>query len=271
MRGKMRTASIVVALGGLTLAPPSAAEKIRDQARFKVLSMSGTLTHTFQEDGWREVEQYDDEGNPLPPTRDYECIGSQSERVQYRSTEPFKAYVSLKTIPHRGLSTIVSSTADPENFDRVSVQGEMTLSKSVSYERTEGCRPPPPPECPVSTFSSPVIAFGTNLSNGGLTTLWDPERLDLPPGLDRSCEPQLGAEHGPLSPGAVPPEESVIPGAISRADLFGKRKRLSGEDSREFAYETRTRPEDSPGHVTVTGTYGETVAVELKRLKSKKK
>lgn len=147
----------VVALLALGLAPRSEAEKIRDQARFKVLSVSGTMTHTFQEDGWQYMEQYDEEGNPLPPTRTNECVGSQNVRVQYRSTEPSRAHVSLKKIPHRGLSTIVSSTADPENNDVVSVPGEMTLSKSVSYSRTEGCSDPGPVACPESTFRTPVI------------------------------------------------------------------------------------------------------------------
>jgi hypothetical protein len=242
----------LIALGGLAFAAPSEA-KASKEAAFKLLSASGTQTHTFQE---QESEYY---GNA--------CVGTQSQSVRYHSTQPAKMYVFIRRA--HGLHTLVSDKPDPDSgLEALRVTGEMTLSKSVSYSETRGCRQEPA-ECPETTFSAPVIVYGTHNPSGGIMPLYD-QGLDLPSGLDRTCQPYAHPRYGPLSRHAVPPDLEEIPGAIPRSEIFDeRRKRLSGEDSTEFSYETTTDPEFSY-QTTVTGTWGETIAVKLRRLRTKR-
>lgn len=246
-------AVLAVGLASLALAAPSQA-KPDDEAAFKLLSVSGTQTHTFSE---RTLEDGADT-----------CTGTQSQSVRYHSTKPTKMYVFLRDA--HGLHTLISDKPNPDSgLDFLSVAGEMTLSRSVSYQAVEGCVSEPV-ECPESTFPAPVLLFGTHEPSGGIAVAYD-TNLDLPSGLDRDCSPSPGAGFGPLSPFAVRPDREEFTEAIPRSEIFNKkRKRLSGEDSFEFPYETATDPEDS-AQVTLTGTYGESMAVELKRLKTKKK
>jgi hypothetical protein len=271
MRNRIRTALIAAALGTLTLAAPSEAKKL-PEASFKLLSVSGTQAHTFHEETWA-VRNFDDDGNPLPgPTRVDTCTGNQSQSIRYRTTKPTKMYVFLRRA--HGLHTLVSDKSDPDSgLDFLRAPGEMTLARSVSYEATQDCESPPV-ECPEATFPSPVLVFGNHEPSGGITPAYD-TNLNLPSGLDRSCEPYPGAHIGPLSPFAMPPDRDLeeILGVIPRSEIFNeKRKRLSGKDSFEFPYETTSDPADTPGdfQTRVTGTYRETIAVELKRLKPKR-
>jgi hypothetical protein len=256
-----------VALGVLVLAAPSEAKKL-PEASFKLISASGTQTHTFHEEESHLEYAYGEDGEqlPTPTSRTGTCVGTQTQNVRYHSTKPTKMYVFLREA--HGLHTLISDKPDPDSgLDYLTVPGEMTLSKSVSYEVTKAC--PEPTECPETTFSAPVNVFGNHVPSGGISPLYS-ANFNLPSGLDRSCEPRRGPRYGPLSTHAVPPNLEEIPGAIPRSELFGKKKRLSGEDSLEFSYETTTEPGNSY-ETTVTGTYGETIAVELKRLKPKKK
>ena len=265
----MRTASIAVAVvvAGLTLAAPSEAKK-SPVAKFKLLSVSGTQTHTFHEEQFDSFN-YDEEGAQLRgSTQAPTCVGTQSQSIRYHSTKPTKMFVTLRKA--HGLHTLISDKLDPDSgLDFLSAPGQMTLSRSVSYEQTRGCGSEPV-ECPETTFPAPVLVFGTHDPSRGISPLYD-TNLDLPSGLDRSCEPMPGAGFGPLSPYAAAPDREIpYLGAIPRSQIFDeKRKRLSGEDSFEFSYETASDPGYSY-QTTVTGTYGETIAVELKRLKKKK-
>jgi hypothetical protein len=252
----------ISALGALALAAPSAAKS--PEAAFKLLSASGTHAHTFHE---RETDivYYGEDGHALPgPTRADICAGSQSENVSYRTTKPTKMYVFVRKA--HGLHTLVSDKPEPDGgLDYLSTPGQMTLSRSVSYEATRGCGEDPV-DCPETTFTVPIDVSGTHDPQGGIEALYRvfPE---LPPGLDRTCSPFPGPHHGPLSPHAVEPDQPEFPGAIPRSDLFNeKKKRLSGDDTVEFSYETTTEPGYSY-ETTVAGTYRETIAVELKRLK----
>jgi hypothetical protein len=263
----MRTVSIAIAVAASTLAAPSEA-KSPDEAAFKLLSASGTQTHTFHEEQFDSFN-YDEDGAQLRgSTQAATCVGTQSQSVRYHSAKPAKMYVFLRRA--HGLHTLISDKPNPDSgLDFLSVPGEMTLSRSVSYEQTRGCGSEPA-ECPETTFPAPVLVFGTHDPSRGISPLYD-TNLDLPSGLDRSCEPMPGAGFGPLSPYAAAPDREIpYLGAIPRSQIFDeKRKRLSGEDSFEFSYETASDPGYSY-QTTVTGTYGEAIAVELKRLKRKK-
>ena len=258
MRIRIRATLVVMALGSLALAAPSSAKE-KKEAAFKLLSASGTQTHTFFEDGLY------DGGSPQR-----RCTGSQSINVRYHTTKATKMYVFVREA--HGLHTLISGTPEPAGgLDYLTVPGEMTLSRSFDYQATEGCFPPPP-ACPETTVSSNVIVSGNHEPSGGISSIYDTD-FNPPPGFDENCRPQPWVGFGPLSAGADPPEvdedDVTVAGAIPRAQIFGKKKRLSGEDSMEFSYEVRREP-PLRNPTTVVGTYGETIAIELKRLKPKK-
>ena len=241
----------VAVLPALILAAPSQAKKA-PVASFKLVSASGAKTQTFH-------EQTTHAGVAS-------CTGTQSQSIRYRTTRPTKMYVTLREA--HGLHTLVSDTPDPDSgLDYLSAPGEMTLSRSVDYQG-EGCTSSDdevpddfgPVACPQTTFPNPVLVFGTHDPSAGLSPAYD-TNVDLPPGLARECDPLFFP---------APPRELLeFVGAIPRSALFGKKKRLSGEDSFATSYEETTGTGGGT-QTTVSGTYDESTAVELKRLKRKK-
>lgn len=243
---QVKRAALAVGLASLALAASAQAKK-GPVASFKLISASGTQTQTY-------AETTTDHGVVT-------CSGNQSQSIRYRTAKPTKMYVTLREA--HGLHTLVSERPEPDSgLDYLSTSWEMTLSRAVDYQG-EGCFPSEeeagvdlrPAACPETTFPNPVLVFGTHEPSAGLTAAFD-TNVDVPAGLDPDCDPRY-------FPG--PPRELLeFIGAIPRSEIFGKKKRLSGEDSFETAYE------DASGSRTVAGTYAESIAVELKRLKRKK-
>lgn len=262
------TSRVVLAVGlaSLVLAAPGQAKQ-EPVAAFKLLSGTGTQTYTFQEKT-TDIKSFDDDGNlSTPPiqTRVDICTGSGNVNLRYRTAKPTKMFVTLRKA--HGLHTLISDTPDPDSgLDFLTTAGQMTLSKSMNYTATDECRVEPV-ECPETTFSAPVLVFGTHERLGGISSLYD-TNLNLPSGLDRSCQPRPGTGFGPINVLGPQPEEFAT--VIPRSDLFDeKKKRLSGEDSIDLSYEVAADPE-AKRQVSGSGTYTETIAVELKRLKLKK-
>jgi hypothetical protein len=241
--------SLFAALVVPLLLAPQAEAKFLDQAKFKILLLSGAEALTFYEDG---------EGTFDPETGNYaRCTGTTSSRISYRSTRPATAFVFLKRI-HGAVRTNFSPDSDPRNFDTVPMKGEATLSRSVDYQETAGCDAPPS-ACPVTTVPAAPIVLGTSEPSAGVGS----SVTDLPG--DSDCE-GLRPPFGQASRLSLP-DPTIFARVIPRAQLFNeKRKRLEGS---VFVEEQLIGTYDEPNDATASGTYSEEMAVTLKRLKFK--
>lgn len=236
-------AAIVLALA---LAPQAQA---RETAKFKVLSISGTGTST------RDVVY-------APSQYDYgSCAWSQTERISFHSTQRVTAYAFTSRAHGRARVAWSPKRTFTHNLTQVEVPGEVTVSRSATYQQTNyvdpdtgetlpGCyNEPSPVDCAVErTFPASLNIGGTSGSDESTYV-----ELVFPPGalnaLDDAC---LGG----LVTG------SDVPFLFSRADLFnGKKKRLSDTDRVEEAFDASTDRESN------ISTGVQELTAELKRKK----
>jgi len=225
-------------VSGLAFAPQAEA-KFADEAKFKVLSLSGTTTSA------RDVV-YD-------PSEFGTCAFSETERIDFHSTKRVKAYV-FSGVLHGSLRTAWSPDADPDAglISTVEVLGEATVSRSASYEQTgEGCYfESKPTNCAVErTLPVTLVVGGTSASDEGayieaqISSREDGE-------LDDACSVQLS-------------QGTDGPGLFSRVDLFDqKQKRL--RDSDRVEEPVFDNPTDN---ATVSGSIIQEIAAKLKRRK----
>ncbi len=233
----------------IVLSLASAAEaKFLDQAKFKLLSLSGAEAMTWSEDSTTSTGS--------------RCVGTGSMRIGFRSTERTTVYVFLKHV-HGDLRTIVAPDPDPRNFDLVYLDGEATISRSVSYQETAGCDPQRPPmDCPETTVPAEPFIQGTAEPSGGVGASGE-GTFEVPPGYPEDCARlRSGFLIGLPSP-------TVFARAFPRSQLFNeKKKRLGGSVAVEEPLATTLGPPYADTG-TASGTYTEELAVELKRLRLK--
>ena len=247
-----KSVSLAAALLIVLLVAPSAEAKFLDQAKLKLLSLSGAEALTFSEDSTE--------------SRGRRCVGTTSSRIGFRGTERATVYVFLKRV-HGAVRTILAPDPDPKNFDAVPLAGEATLSRTVSYPETAGCEDPPT-ECPEATVpAKPFVLGTTDPARGVGTGVMD---IRWPAAYPESCEFLLSQVSGePVGPVGLP-SPTVFAQAIPRKQLFNERReRLEGTAVVEEQLAESVEP-PSADTGTVSGTYTEEIAVELKRLKLRK-
>ena len=234
----------------LALAPQAQA---RDSAKFKVLSVSGGTTSA------RDVV-YD-------PSPFGSCAFTQTERVSFHSTKRTTAYAFTSKAHGRARVAWSSKPKFAGNFTEVEVPGEVTVSRSATYQQTNyvdpetgetfyGCSHEvsldgsPAADCAVEkTLPATLSIGGTSGSDESTYVVWSANQRDLD-ALDDACE--VGFSQG-----------ADDPNLFSRADLFKKsKKRLSDTDRVEApAFDNATDDQ------TVTGTIVQELSGELKRKK----
>lgn len=149
------------------------------------------------------------------------------------------------------------------NFTQVEVPGEVTVSRSATYQQTNyfdpdtgetlpGCfNEPSPVDCTVERTLPATLNTG-GLSDSDESTYVE---LEFHPG-------DLNAIDDACLVGLLAPSEA--PWLFSRADLFnGAKKRLSDTDRVDAAYDTSTDSESN------TGTNIQELTAELKRMKQR--
>jgi hypothetical protein len=190
------------------------------------------------------------------------CAFSQTGRIRFHSTERATAYAFTSKAHGRARVAWSSKSTFSSNFTVVEVPGEVTFSRSATYQQTNyvdpdtgetfpGClHEPSPVDCTVErTLPATLNIGGTSASDESTYVELSVDQRELN-ALDDAC-PVAGAGGGD------------DPGLFSRADLFnGKQKRLSDTDRKE-------RPVfDNPtDDVSETGTIVQELAAELKRKK----
>jgi hypothetical protein len=236
----------VLAATVLALAPQAQA---RDSAKFKVLSVTGTTTSTRE-------SVYDEA--PYGP-----CAFTMTECISFRSTKRETAYAFTSKAHGRARVAWSPKPEFTHNFTVVDVPGEVTVSRSATYQQTTYVDPETgetfsscyrelsPMNCAVERTLPATLRIGgtsgTDESTYVLLVLsnraWDE--------LDAAC-PVLF-----LDPGGD------APGLFARADLFkNKPKRLGDTDRSE-----RPGFDHADDGVTDTGTIVEELTAELKRKK----
>jgi hypothetical protein len=232
----------------LALAPQAQA---RDAAKFKVLSISGTETSA------RDVV--------YEPSEFGSCAFSQTERIRFHSTERATAYAFTSKAHGRARVAWSPKRTFSGNFTQVEVPGEVTVSRSATYQQTNyvdpdtgetfpGCFDEPSPvDCTVErTLPATLNIGGTSGSDESTYVELSVDQRELNE-LDDACPVVSGGGGGD------------DPGLFSRADLFkGKQKRLSDTDR-------AVRPVfDNPtDNVSETGAIVQELAAELKRKKQR--
>jgi hypothetical protein len=239
----------VLATTVLSLAPQAQA---RDSAKFKVLSISGTTTAV------RQVV--------YEPSFYGSCSFTQTEDISFHSTKRATAYAFTSKAHGRARVAWSSKPNFTSNFTVVEVPGEVTVSRSATYqqtyytdpdtgETTPGCyQEPSPVDCSVErTLPATLEIGGTSGSDESTYVLLSMRSGDLNQ-LDDACLLELFS----------PPDD---PGLFARADLFrGGQKRLADTDRVE------TPAFDNPSDdATATGTTVEKLTAELKRKKKRRR
>lgn len=239
----------VVAALCLTVAPPAQA---RETAKFKLLSAAGSTTST------RDVV-YDP--NPYGS-----CSFTQAERISFQSTKRVTAYAFTSKAHGRARVAWSSKPEYSGNFSVVEVPGKVTVSRSATYEQTEGYYDPDlggwtsgcwqeysPVDCSVErTFPATLQIGGTSGGDESTYVVLAPDRAwDA---IDAACWVEF------VDPGGVEP------GLFARAALFKRRpKRLGDTDRTEWP--TFDYPDDG---ITDVGATVQELSAELKRKKIEK-
>jgi len=236
----------VIAIVLLALAPEANA---RQTAKFKVLSITGSETST------RDVV--------YAPSIYGSCVWTQVERVRFQSTKRVTAYAFSSKAHGRARVEWASKPDFVGNLTQVPVPGELSISRSATYQQTNYTDPDTgetlpgcynefsPVDCAVDrTFAVTLNMGGTS---GDESTYVEPE---FPAGalnaLDDSC---------PV--GLLAPNDAPL--LFSPADLFNrKKKRPSDTDRVDQAYDTSGESE------TNTGTIVQELSAELKRKKQRR-
>ncbi len=233
----------------LALAPQAQARKTE---KFKVLSVSGGTNSS------RDVVY---EPSPNGDT----CAFTQTERVSFHSTKRATAYAFTSKAHGRARVAWSSKPTFSGNFTVVEVPGEVTISRSATYEQSTYVDPDTGETYPGCVYEpSPVNCtvertLPATLNIGGTS------------GSEESTYVQVSANQGELNEidDACLVElfqtEAEDPLLFSRADLFnGRQKRLSDTDRAETpAFDN---PSDS---ASVTGTTAKELTAELKRKKQR--
>lgn len=233
----------------LALAPQAQA---RDSAKFTVLSISGTTTSARD-------SVYD-------PSDFGSCAFTQTERIRFHSTARTTAYAFTSKSHGRARVAWSPKPTFSHNFTVVEVPGEVTVSRSATYQQTNyvdpdtgetypGCdKELSPVDCAVARTLPATLRIGGTSGTDESTYValsvnqgaWDE--------LDAAC-PVLF-----LDPG------TDAPGLFARADLFkNKPKRLGDTDRSE-----RPGFDHADDGVTDTGTIVEELTAELKRKKQRR-
>ncbi len=238
----------VVAALAFVFAPQAQA---RDSAKFKVLSISGTTTS--------------DRTSVYDPSEFGSCSFTHTERISFHSTARKTAYAF--TSKSHGRARVAWSTL-PEythNFTVVEVPGEVTVSRSATYQQTNYVDPDTGETYPgcyneLSTEDCQLErTFPTTLTIGGTSGTDESTYVTLSQG-DHAWE-ELDADCPVLF---LDPHDDA-PGLFARADLFkNKPKRLGDTDRSE-----RQGFDHADDGVTDTGTIVEELTAELKRKKKR--
>jgi hypothetical protein len=249
----MSSRSTLVLIAGVLVALAFASQaQARESEKFKVLSVSGTTTSS------RDVVY---EPSPYGDT----CAFTQTERVSFHSTKGAIAYAFTSKAHGRARVAWSSKPTFTGNFTVVEVPGEVTISRSATYQQSIHVDPDTGETYPGCLYEpSPVSCavertLPATLNIGGTS------------GSDESTYVGLSANQGALN---EIDNECLVelfqssaedPGLFSRNDLFkGKRKRVSDTDRAE------TPAFDNPSdNASVTGTTVKELAAELKRKKQR--
>jgi len=246
-RSTIGLGAAVLAATVLALAPQAQA---RETAKFKVLSISGSETVT--RDAVYEPSEFDFTS----------CALSQTGHIRFHSTKQATAYAFTSKAHGSARVAWSSKPTFTGNFSVVEVPGEVTFSRSATYQQTnyvdpetgetfQGCRHElSPVDCRIErTLPATLNIGGTSGSDESTYVALSVDQRELN-ALDEAC-PVAG------------PGGGDDPGLFSRAELFnGKRKRLSDTDRKE-------RPVfDNPtDDVSDSGTIVQELSAELKRKK----
>jgi hypothetical protein len=235
----------VLAATVLVLAPQAQA---RETAKFTVLSISGSDSFT------RDVA--------YPPSIYGSCAYTMTERITFHATKRATAYAFTSRSHGRARVAWSPLPEYTHNFTVVEVPGEVTISRSATYQQTNYVDPDTgevtfgcynelaPVHCAIErTLPVTLEIGGTSLPDEStyVQMLVNPSDMRE---ISDACY--------------VYTVDSVaeVPGVFSSADLFKARpKRLADTDRKE-------RPvTDHPDDLSETGTIVKELTVELKRKK----
>jgi hypothetical protein len=242
-RSTIGLSTAVLAVLALALAPQAQA---RDAAKFKVLSISGTESFTHDV--------------VYPPDDLTSCAYSMTERITFHSTKKATAYAFTSKAHGRARVAWSPKPSFTHNFTVVEVPGEVTVSRSATYQQTNYVDPETgetyygcydelsPVDCKVErTFPATLEIGGTSDS-------------------EESTYVQLVADFGALDDACyvytIDPRQDD-PGLFSRADLFKARPKRLDDTSRKEA-PVFDNPSDDESH---TGTIVRELTAKLKRKK----
>jgi hypothetical protein len=224
---------------------PQAAAKDGLEAKFKVVSASGSEALSFHED-----DAFADGRS---------CSGSTSSKVSWESTRPRKLYLTVRFVSayHRS-ATVLSTHRETRSFTTVPLAGKATVSRSVDYQETAACGREPT-DCPETTAKARPFLTGTPNPNGGVYGGVDRIRLSGEP-FNRIC----GSLAQPWSTDSQTAlgTPTKIAEAIPRKQLLDPhRKVVKGSVAVEQSLGGKHRG------ATASGTYTAHLKVKLKRLK----
>jgi hypothetical protein len=247
--------SIVGLIGGgltmilLALAPGAQA---RDSAKFKFLSISGSTTSA------RDVV-YD-------PSPYGSCSFTQTEHVSFHSTTPITAYAFTSKAHGSARVEWSPKSTFSGNLVQLEMQGEVTVSRSATYQQSVVVDPEtgetnygcyhevlvdgsPARDCTVEkTLPATLKIGGTSDTQDSTYAYWDVSQRDMN-ALDAACE-------------VIFTGSGADPRLFSRAELFGKQKRLDDTDRQVWPAFDNTSDDQ-----TVTGEIVNEVSGKLKRKK----
>lgn len=244
-RSTIGPVALVLATIVLALAPQAQA---RDSAKFKVLSISGTESFT------RDVV--------YPPSDFGSCAFAMTERISFHSTKRATAYAFTSKAHGRARVSWSSKPTFSGNFTVVEVPGEVTVSRSATYQQTNYVDPDTgeifpgcydelsPVDCKLERTLPATLEIGG--TSGSDESTYVALSVDLDE-LDAAC------------PVYVVDEGGDDPGLFSRADLFKRKpKRLGDTDRAE-----RPAFDNPTDEVSDTGTIVQELTAELKRKKQR--
>jgi hypothetical protein len=235
----------------LTFAPQAAA-RAEPKAKFRIVSVSGRETLSFQE----ETQTSDGK----------RCVGTTESRVSWRSTRPVTVYVFVRRAGTK-VRTILSADRVAETYESVPIAGEATVSRSISYQETAGCAEDPI-GCPETKGRAKPFLTGTTERRGSVNGGIDV--VDLPPGVDPSCEETSGIAAGLAAPFGGTGARTAL-GRLTVSAFAMPRRRLL-DPRRKRIHDSVTVEQqlggtyDGSDQASASGTYTDHLAIRLRRL-----
>jgi hypothetical protein len=242
-----RTVCLIAGVASMLVLAVAPHAQARETAKFKVLSISGTSTSARE-----SVYDPSDYGS---------CAFTHTERINFRSTKRVTAYAFTSKAHGRARVAWSTKATYTHNFTVVDVPGEVTVSRSATYQETDYVDPDTGETYPgcynelVSEDCAVERTLPATLRIGGTSGTDESTYVQLL--LNEGASDELHAACPVLF---LDPHDDD-PGLFARADLFKKKpKRLSDTDRSE-----RQGFDHEGDGVTDTGTIVEELTAKLKR------